>query len=97
MLQRIHVDFMGPFQGKMFLVVMDAYSKWPEVFMMQTTTTSKTIECLRYMFGYPEQLVSDNGPQFTSEEFCCLHGILWGEAYSKCSIPPCNERVGRAF
>ena len=70
--QRIHVDFLGPFQGSMFLVAVDAYSKWPEVFIMPTTTTGKTIDCLRSLFcryGYPEQLVSDNGPQFISEEF----------------------------
>ena len=25
--RRIHVDFAGPFQGKRFLIVVDAYSK----------------------------------------------------------------------
>ena len=33
--QRVHVDFMGPFQGVMLLVVVDAFSKWPEVFVMK--------------------------------------------------------------
>ena len=36
------------------------------------TTSFKTIEALMTIFvkyGLPEQLVSDNGPQFTSEEF----------------------------
>jgi transposase InsO family protein len=39
---------------------------------MQSTTVNKTIEKLRQVFamhGIPEQIVSDNGPQFTSEEF----------------------------
>ena len=39
---------------------------------MKTTTSEKTIQVLRNMFarhGLPEQLVSDNGPQFTSSEF----------------------------
>ena len=31
---RVHIDFAGPFLDKMFLVVMDAYSKWPEVVEM---------------------------------------------------------------
>ena len=28
------LDFAGPFQGAMFLVGIDAYSKWPEVRLM---------------------------------------------------------------
>ena len=70
--QRIHVDFAGPFMGTNFLVVVDACSKWPEVFTMNSTTTNQTITVLRELFartGVPEQLVSDNGPQFTSEDF----------------------------
>ena len=68
----IHVDFAGPFYGKMFFFVVDAHSKWPEVVMMSSTTSQSTIETLRSIFAYygvPEQLVSDNGPQFISEEF----------------------------
>ena len=70
--QRIHVDFAGPFKGKMYFVVVDAHSKWPEVTIMNSTTTSATIDVLRNLFshyGICEQLVSDNGPQFVSEEF----------------------------
>lgn len=39
---------------------------------MDSTSSAKTIEVLRGLFshyGVPEVLVSDNGPQFTSEEF----------------------------
>ena len=70
--QRIHIDFAGPFLGRMFLIAIDAYSKWPEVIPMSSTSTDRTIEELRTMFsrnGIPEQLVSDNGPQFTAVEF----------------------------
>ncbi|KAL5463984.1 hypothetical protein EMCRGX_G032937, partial [Ephydatia muelleri] len=79
--QRVHVDFAGPFQGKMFLLVVDAHSKWPEVVNMTTTSAQCTIEELRRMFasyGIPEQLVSDNGPQFVSgcfEEFMKMNGV----------------------
>ena len=70
--QRVHVDYAGPFMGRQFLIVVDAHSKWPEVIEMKTTTSSATILELRRLFssyGLPEQLVSDNGPQFTSTEF----------------------------
>ena len=39
---------------------------------MKTTTSAKTIDVLRNLFasqGLPEEVVSDNGPQFTSCEF----------------------------
>ena len=70
--QRIHIDFAGPFLGHMFFLVIDAYSKWLEISLMPTTTSNKTIETLKSLFaryGLPEQIVSDNGPQFTSDEF----------------------------
>ena len=70
--QRVHLDFAGPFQGSMFLVAVDAYSKWPEVRIMSTTTVSRTLDVLREWFaahGIPEHLVTDNEPQFVAEEF----------------------------
>ena len=69
---RIHVDYADPYKGEMFLVVIDAYSKWLEVHCMKSTTSSATIEKLREIFaihGLPATLVSDNGSNFTSSEF----------------------------
>ena len=70
--QHIHVDFAGPFQGHTFLIIVDAHSKWPEVVPMVSTSAQQTITELRRVFatyGLPEQLVSDNGPQFVAAEF----------------------------
>ena len=56
----------------MFLIVVDAYSKWPEVKILSSTTSAKTIEALREIFathGLPTQLVSDKNPQLVSDEF----------------------------
>ena len=69
---RVHVDHAGPFLNKYFLILIDAYSKWLEVHIVPTTSTSAAIDSLRSIFtthGIPEQLVSDNGPAFTSSEF----------------------------
>ena len=79
--ERIHVDFAGPLEGLMFLIVVDAFSKWPEVVQMSSTTATGTIKELTRFFaqqGFPKVLVSDNGMQFTSQEFqsyCQQHGI----------------------
>ena len=58
--------------GKMFLVVVDAYSKWLEVKTVESAISQRTIQLLRSMFathGLPELLVTDNGSVFTSAEF----------------------------
>ena len=79
--KRIHVDYVGPFKGYLFFLVVDAYSKWPEVFQvkaMSTEITMHRLESLFCRFGFPEVLVSDNGTQFTSqkfEAFCKERGI----------------------
>ena len=80
--KRIHIDFAGPFLGKMFLVVVDAYSKYLDVIPMAHATSATTISALRHLFsvfGLPEHLVTDNGSQFTSAEFQAFldgNGIL---------------------
>ncbi|XP_046737570.1 uncharacterized protein K02A2.6-like [Diprion similis] len=70
---RIHIDFMGPFHNCMFLIVVDAHSKWTEVINMKKDTTAhKLIKVLDEIFsryGIPKHLVSDNGPQLSSDEF----------------------------
>ena len=59
-----------------------AYSKFPEVVKMFTTSAKATVTILRDIFsrhGLPEIIVSDNGPQFTAtefEQFCTSNGIL---------------------
>ena len=56
----------------MFFMLVDAHSRWPEVVKMKSTTTKKTTEVMKTLFGsyrIPERVVSDNGPQFISDEF----------------------------
>ena len=67
-----HIDYTGPFRGKMFLLLIDAHSKWLEIFEMASSTSESTIAMLIRVFAayrLPKHLVSDNGPQFTSTEF----------------------------
>ena len=68
--ERLHIDYAGPDKaGLMYLVTVDAYSKYLENFPVKKADTKTTIEKLRHLFstfGLPEHLVSDNGSQFIS-------------------------------
>ena len=69
---RLHLDFAGPFLGHMFLVLVDAHSKWMEVKLMNSISATKTIEQLKLIFathGLPRKIVTDNGPTFISQDF----------------------------
>lgn len=71
-LERIHADFLGPFKGNSYLIITDSYSKWPEIYEMKKCDAVSTIENLRdycARYGLPKKLITDNGTQFTAEEF----------------------------
>ena len=70
--ERVHADYFGPVNGVMCLLLIDAYSKWIEVYPVTNTTAECTTNKMRTAFatfGLPETLCTDNGPQFTSEVF----------------------------
>lgn len=79
---RIHMDFLGPMCNKMFLVIVDAYSKWVECYVMNNNITTKAVitKLSDFMsrFGMPTIIVTDNGTSFASQEFanfCKLNEI----------------------
>ncbi|XP_064461580.1 uncharacterized protein K02A2.6-like [Ornithodoros turicata] len=70
--ERVHLDYAGPFQNKNFFVAVDAHSKWPEVFVLGSTSAEMTVQCVLELFarwGIATTIVTDNGPQFCSESF----------------------------
>nr|XP_022905220.1 uncharacterized protein K02A2.6-like [Onthophagus taurus] len=70
--QRVHIDYAGPFQEHYFLIIVDAYTKYLEVFPTKSMTTEITIKKLRETFsrfGLPITLVSDNATNFKSQDF----------------------------
>ncbi|XP_060091278.1 uncharacterized protein K02A2.6-like [Heteronotia binoei] len=69
---RLHIDFAGPFQGQIFLIIVDAYTKWLEVVPVGSTSSAAAIRALRRVLcthGIPDTIVSDNGAAFTSGDF----------------------------
>lgn len=79
--QRIHVYYAGPIDRLYFLLITDAFLKWPEIFPTKVSTSKATIDFLHTTFarfGLPGTIVSDNGPQFASGEFelFCNNGII---------------------
>ena len=78
---RLHVDYAGPVEGWMLLIVVDSYSKWIDALPTHSTTmqvTTKLLEQLFAIHGLPEVIVSDNGTCFSSSEFssfCSANGI----------------------
>ena len=69
---RLHIDFAGPMKGHYYLIVVDSFSKWPEVMKYKNSMFSGTIRFLHEFFGrscIPVTTVSDNETQFMAKEF----------------------------
>ncbi|XP_029732529.1 uncharacterized protein K02A2.6-like [Aedes albopictus] len=78
---RLHIDFAGPVKGMSYLIIVDALSKWVEVFPTKCCTSEfvldKLVECIS-RFGLFDELVSDNGTQFVAsnvQAFLKANGI----------------------
>jgi transposase InsO family protein len=60
---------------------MDKFTKWIEVKPIASITTAKVVEFIKeimYMFDVPNNIITNNGTQFTTrefEEFCVDSGI----------------------
>ena len=69
----VHTDFYGPLPtGEYLLVVIDQYSRFPEVEIVRSTKASTVIPKLDKIFathGLPTVIKSDNGPPYISQEY----------------------------
>lgn len=68
---RIHADFFY-FDKKVFLVIVDSFSKWLEVEYMKFSTDARSVKSkfisVFARFGLPDVVVTDGGPPFSSKE-----------------------------
>lgn len=68
---KVGVDLFHYEQGD-YLLCVDYYSKNPEIAKLTGTTSRQVVTDLKSMFarhGIPDEVMSDNGPQFSSAEF----------------------------
>lgn len=79
--RRISADLIGPFPrstkgNKYVLVVTDTFSKYALLFPIRNATSKLICERMEDMvflvYGVPETIVCDNGPEFISEQFKTL-------------------------
>ena len=82
--------------GKMFLVTVDAHSKWVEwveAHIVETPNSAGTIQKLRQLFathGIPQTIVTNNGSVFT-KYLIDMNGIKHLRNYD--TIPPSIEWI----
>lgn len=72
--QKVGID-LCTLNSKNYLVIVDYFSCYPEVFLMTCTTARSVIKVLKQTFarfGIPSILCSDNGPQFVNAEMECF-------------------------
>ena len=72
--QRVETDLFE-MKGRNYLVIVDYYSRYIEIALLNRTTADEVIRHTKSVFsrhGIPEVVVSDNGPQFSSEAYAEL-------------------------
>ena len=59
-------------KGKTYITIVDYYSRWIELRLLERQTCAHTISKIKSIFsvhGIPDVVISDNGPQFSSADF----------------------------
>ena len=88
-------------QNANYLLIVDYYSRYVEVIILHNSTSSfAVIEALKTIFarhGIPDELRTDNGPQYHSDEFTQFAKV-WGFQHTTSSprFPQSNGETERA-
>ena len=88
----LHLDHIGPLAkdahgNEYILVIIDAFSRWVELFPTKTTTAIETASVILNhigRFGSPKVIHTDQGPAFHNElvtELFCYRILKRGERY----------------
>ena len=92
----LHLDIVGPLpesQGRSYLLtIMDRFSRWLEAIPMTTVTAADCATALlRHWvsrYGVPQDITTDQGPQFTSSLWSELMKLLGIKALRTTSYHP---------
>ena len=94
--EKLSIDFKGPLpsvsKNKYLLTIIDEYSRFPYAFACADMTASSVIKCLVQLFsifGMPQYIHSDRGPQFMSQE---LRTFLHDKGIATSRSTPYNPR-----
>ena len=83
-----------------YLVISDCYSRFLEILHLPSTTSAQVIQRMKAVFarfGIPDEVVSDNGPQFSSAEFKeCARQLDFKHCTSSPHHPQGNGHAERA-
>jgi len=87
-------------RGRTLLVVCDYYSNYIEVENLSKTNTAAVTKALKILYaryGVPDTVITDNGPQFASEEFS-FFARAWGFLHTTSSpyYPQSNGKAENA-
>lgn len=85
--KRVGTDLFK-FEQRNYLVTVDYYSGFIEVDKLESTDTKAVIHKLKAHFarhGIPEEVISDNGPQYSAQEFANF-AATWG--FNHCTSSP---------
>lgn len=68
-------------RDKILFTIIDYHSRFPMLYEVKSSSSEAAIKCLTHLFslfGFPDELVSDNGTAFVSQnfsDFLLRHGI----------------------
>ena len=88
------------YQSRVYLIVTDYYSRWVEIKRLEDQTAETVITMLKELFtvhGIPDIVMSDNGPQFSADnyrQFAESYGFI--HTTSSPRFPQSNGEVERA-
>jgi transposase InsO family protein len=96
---------VGPFKKAKdgfthIFIAVDKFTKWVKVNLVASITAAKVVEFIKeimYRFGVPNNIITNNGTQFTVrkfKDFCAESGIKIN--YTSVSHPQSNGQVERS-